>query len=659
MVLPPSFAAEGQAAQAGWLRVLRRWLHLGRKGVIVAIRRAQPARLRELVEALEAVEPGFRFVDRAEELLECEAGELVVLGLRAEDLTWLNLNRPIFAQRKLRAVLWAEGELNVELKFRAPDMHDWVSHFVDCPPGVPAHAVEGLEMGLEWWPGVAWTGEGFDAAWAELGRGEAPPRERADLDYGELVEQLARTGELPVRAWMGVETHRALTKLRWAIAESGYEGANVLLEPAISTPGWFPVSSACMSLASAAARLREGGVEDPCRAAAWLGLEPEAVELFARWGVMPPREREKREALVRERVSEAEIEAVVSLARSGLLLRALHGDARVVRGREELVGLLNAGTEVVFDRHELGVWVSQGRHGLTPLLVLPKETLPDYAVEMTLRSGPVERYLSFLVPTATWMGYEDVAESWVLGNPDVGVVPRDSSLVKINAKLLGSLDELLRSVRRSRGKDSELPAEELLDMVSSVLTLVGETGWHRQFVLQVLLRTLKLLAGREIAPNVVLHEVLASARAQLGATDPDYLRLLHLTGAYAMLAWPELGAELLLDERSLAGEELGSPAHREQRVLAWAHALLSRGRFSEAVELLEPHAAAHPPVARLLARALLRRGDRAAAERLAARHDLPDLAEIESQPLEDERRTFFREIVDAFMADGEVDANSR
>jgi hypothetical protein len=118
-----------------------------------------------------------------------------------------------------------------------------------------------------------------------------------------------------------------------------------------------------------------------------------------------------------------------------------------------------------------------------------------------------------------------------------------------------------------------------------------------------------------------------------------------------MRVWPEHGVDLLLEEYANTGPRPGASKHSEQRLLAWAHALLSHGQFTEAADLLRPHAPAHPSVARLLVRALLRRGDRAEAERLVATLELPDLAQIESQSLEDERNAFFQAILDTFMQD--------
>ncbi|MCA9687043.1 MAG: hypothetical protein KC457_33055, partial [Myxococcales bacterium] len=252
------------------------------------IRGARPERLRELLLALEELDAGpVRASERAEDLRECDEGQLILLALREADLDWLNFNRPLFVQRRLRAVLWVEDELADRLKFLAPDLHDWISHFVKCPPGVPEHARAGLSMGLRWWPGLAWRGGDFAATWVASQEGASPPVRSAKIDYGDLVALLEDSSDVPVRAWTDVDTLHALTRLRWALAESGYSGRNVLLDPGISTPGWFPVDGHCTTLVEAARRLREAGVPDPVRACAWVNLEPEAIETLARWGKQP------------------------------------------------------------------------------------------------------------------------------------------------------------------------------------------------------------------------------------------------------------------------------------------------------------------------------------------------------------------------------------
>ncbi|MCA9686535.1 MAG: hypothetical protein KC457_30485 [Myxococcales bacterium] len=157
---------------------------------------------------------------------------------------------------------------------------------------------------------------------------------------------------------------------------------------------------------------------------------------------------------------------------------------------------------------------------------------------------------------------------------------------------------------------------------------------------------LKLRALVGLPPEPYLTLLLNSARAQLGANDRDFLHLLHLLGCLCLLHWPERGLELLLEEleRSQPG-----PAD-DDRILVWGHALLASGRISQAVALLRAHADQSPAIARLACRALLRQGDRRAAEDLAADHQLPSLDEIESHPLVEEQQRLLHATLDAFMA---------
>src|SRR5690606_16581658 len=133
---------------------------------------------------------GLVITDRADDLVSCEPGALVLLLVRSVDLAWLNINRPVVAQRSLRIVLWPEAAVGERLKCESPDFHDWISHFVKCPPGVPGFAVEGLRVGSRWWPGVAWTGAGLELALAEVGieTTQLDP----DSEFEGLVETLTR-----------------------------------------------------------------------------------------------------------------------------------------------------------------------------------------------------------------------------------------------------------------------------------------------------------------------------------------------------------------------------------------------------------------------------------------------------------------------------------
>jgi hypothetical protein len=270
MVLPSSTAAQSEAAEADWLTELRRWLTLGRKGVIVMIRDAQRARLRELVLMLDEIEPGFCFDTDATVIADAAPGSLVLLGLQREQLDWLNLNRPLFAERSLRVVLWAEGELAVALKFHAPDLHDWISHFVTCPVGVPEFAVEALAQSVGRSPGVAWTGPGLDLARARLPDLDNHIEMDPSQIYPQIIESLEDHKPSCI-IWKNAHTSTHLWRVRLATAEVGFTGTNILDNPTTRTPEWRPINANQMNLRDAAAIISG---DNRHRAAALAELNP-------------------------------------------------------------------------------------------------------------------------------------------------------------------------------------------------------------------------------------------------------------------------------------------------------------------------------------------------------------------------------------------------
>lgn len=196
MVLPPPTAPESQAAEAEWLSELRQWLHLGRKGVLIMIRQAPPARIREFALALESIDPDFAFERDATKLLDVPHNGLVALAVAARDLDWLNRNRPIFHDRALRAILWADAEVSDRIKFESPDLHDWVSHFITPPPGVPSFAVERLRAALEKHDVMVWTGPLLRDTLAAAG-----------VSWVDVDAQTIAWRNADVACWNGVASH--------------------------------------------------------------------------------------------------------------------------------------------------------------------------------------------------------------------------------------------------------------------------------------------------------------------------------------------------------------------------------------------------------------------------------------------------------------------
>ncbi len=400
MVLPTSPAAEGQVAEGEWLRALRRWLHLGHKGVIVMIRDAQPSRLRALMGVLREIDGAAKVTARAADLMECEPGALVLLLVQPIDLDWLNINRPIIAQRSLRLVLWTEASVSDRLKFESPDLHDWVSHFIKCPPGVPQFAVEGLRIGSRWWPGVAWRGPGLELALAELNI-EVETLE-PDSAFAGLVEMLSENPAKPVR-WVGVDSLRKLWRVRWAVAEARHCEFCVLDNPGVSAPGWFPVDARQLDLESALAQHDRELV-----AAIEAEFEPE-------W----PFEGEGDSWILRE---------VGLLLHPGPRLRALHESEEVAGWRRALVGRVRTWPNNNWSRHQLAVFASLERDRAHWPPLVNGQSQQRHFVEWNLRiHSKLGRRAGWL--TATRLADAELSARWPAGDTegvDVVGVGRES-----------------------------------------------------------------------------------------------------------------------------------------------------------------------------------------------------------------------------------------
>jgi hypothetical protein len=206
MVLPASTADEGQAREPAWLDRLRGILELSREsGVLALVPDAKQAQLLPLMRTLWAIDANARLVVDASTLRDTQVGELIVLALREPDARWLNYHRPLFADRKLRVVLWGETAVVTAMLGRAPDFLDWVSHVVECPFGVPEFTVRGLRAGVDWGR-IAWGG---------------------GLDLREVLDHLA---------WEFEELQTGQLRLLDT-------STLILNEPAGETPGWFPVDA--------------------------------------------------------------------------------------------------------------------------------------------------------------------------------------------------------------------------------------------------------------------------------------------------------------------------------------------------------------------------------------------------------------------------------
>lgn len=514
MVLPPPTAPEGQAGEE-WLKPLRRWLHLGREGVIILIRGAAPARLRELVELLVEIDEGLAFFDRAEQLTQLDAGALVLLSVRGADLDWLNLNRPLFAQKRLRAVLWtSEGAANA-LKFRAPDLHDWISHYVVCPEGTPRFTCRALEVARGWWPGIAWTGPFLRQSWAALGLEDAVEID-AGWAYPRLLETLERARERPVW-WSGVQTWSSLWRVRWALAESRHRGQSVLIEASIHTPGWFPIDGRQHELALAVDKLTQAKSARPFIEAALLELERVTID-----------------ARLAPRSPEQTLDDVAVLRRPGLETRQLHASDEVGARRRQLLREIQQSASIDdWSIDELALFASLARD---------RATWPAWSGRR-LRLFDIEHELRFpkhaqrqrMIDTAVNLRDEEVARHWE-SRWDL----ERSSPARLGSALRTLLDQILRTQRISPG-DENFQQEAIIRGQRQLLQLGEQQWWNKDTMLPLLsfdlLRMYRVPASGGLGLRELEDHVLGATRALFGERDVGFIEYQRLFG----LAWGLFG----------------------------------------------------------------------------------------------------------------------
>ncbi len=441
MVLPPSPADE--APGSGWLNSLGRIMRLGRAySVLSLVVDARPAQLRRLVGALRAIEPELRVCPRASDIVGCEAGATVLYRFDPADTAWLNGNRPLFSERRLRVVLWVEGDDIVALKQGAPDFYDWISHTVDCPDAAPEFAVRGLRTAPAHIP-IVWLGGDLEPVFRAAFPDTEIVYQSAEANYTELL----RAAESP--AWLvytDVRNLRDLSRMRFAMAEVGRVGRCIAITPPRGAPGWWPVAGRPLSWAAAAAELSDVMAGQAGLCAALIDLEPDAVQLvrdLVADGVSAPEIIEclggddpmvgltvmARERELVDFASAARLDADPSV------MRSLVGDpgfqAAGVRLCEDVEAKLVAWRQRVpasrwaselpaptwdFPADDMAVWAnhqSESAASITPLPWLrPPRPGTGYWLEAALRAVGDGDDWDVLVAWAHGLGFYEVAEHW-------------------------------------------------------------------------------------------------------------------------------------------------------------------------------------------------------------------------------------------------------
>ncbi|HYO74770.1 MAG TPA: tetratricopeptide repeat protein, partial [Archangium sp.] len=383
---------------------------------------ARPELLGELVRTLLPEHPELEVHTEVQRVLEVPHGSTLVLVPRAEDADWLNINRPVFAQRELRVVLFCDTETTVALARQAVDFFDWISHRVECPSRPPRFAVAGIRCALAARaPGIVWQGGDLEATFAVARPHGRIHKVSAARPYGELLGELRAHRE----AWVAlseVNSPFRLRHVRWALAEVGYRTRAILLEPTDPSPGWWPVHAHLAELREARAQLEKAGATHPGRLAALNELEPEAITLMCLYlgnGI----EAETLEAVLLGRKVPG-LEQKTSLEDIGreLAPQFLRGEATPLLMRaftpkhirqliqQELTTIhqqMDKGEPVEFS--ELAGWAAW----TTRPELAPSARSPEFAIELSLRNRePAQVRWTELTTWAVTMEDLDVAESW-------------------------------------------------------------------------------------------------------------------------------------------------------------------------------------------------------------------------------------------------------
>lgn len=225
----------------------------------------------------------------ASELSQVDVGSRVLLRIRPQDATWLNLYRPVVVDRELRLILWADAEATDVLQREAVDFFSWIVRVIEVPEAtLPEFAVERLRAALETGREIAWRGPMLNETLRAAGWGAGVVELSATMDYERMLAALKQPG-LPVVAQVG--SQRDVWRVRFALAHSGRPATWVALDPADDCVDSSQLGVHQLDWDQATAMLADAGRSHPALQAAWLNLEPAMVEAQSKH---PPRKARER-----------------------------------------------------------------------------------------------------------------------------------------------------------------------------------------------------------------------------------------------------------------------------------------------------------------------------------------------------------------------------
>jgi tetratricopeptide (TPR) repeat protein len=591
--------------------------------LLVLVDHAHPERLGELVRALLPLAPELEVHTEAHRLAEARPGSTLVLVGRAEDADWLNINRPLFASRALRVVLFCSREVSVALSRGAVDFLDWMSLRVECPPGPAPYAVAGLRRALAARvPGIVWTGGDLEASFAAARPRQRLRRVSAARPYEELVAEVKAGSRRDWIAWTEVDDDFRLRRVRWALAEAGRRTRTLLIEPAVRSPGWWEVHGRVMAPGEASTRLTRSGAEQPGRLAALVNLEPEAIELLC--GLL--------ERGLGERALEKEIEQGTDPGATIGQMAVTHGlvsEKELTRGRappsamrafgaaRSRMKLLHAAElDAIYQRLSKEEPVATEDVAWWSTWVGTRSS-EEHLGSIGRRSELAEALLRHVPRTASiWEQATRMALS-------VGDLEVAQAWAQTTTKADPSKWEILPHVLLAQGRLAE--AESLF---RRQLTANETSGLARRRILHNLGYALHQ-QGKYAEAEELLRQSLALTEQAFGPQHPNYGTSLHVLAMVLSRQVRYTEAEELLRQSLEVFEQALGPRHRDYgsslHELAWV--LGRQGRFAEAEGLLRqalalkeqalgPWHPDHGASLHELARVLERQGRHAEAEEL-------------------------------------------
>jgi hypothetical protein len=281
MVLPtsPPDSEPGPDSVIRWIEQIANHFRLIRRGTIVLVDYANDTQLGPLVRGLAIDFPDLWVVTEAARLEETPQGAVIVLVARTEDALWLNYNRPIFADRAFKVVLWCKRAIAEHLARKAPDFFNWISRRFECPAGPPEFAVRGLQAALR---ARAWAVDYRGRTLDEVFAAALPKRKLIRASAGSpdhlLLKTIKEAGAAWI-AWTNVFDERGVFRVRQMVTNAHRRGRNILDNPRGTAPEAWPVFDALMNVAQAIGALHLAGTAGAGRIAAMLDLEPEAITL--------------------------------------------------------------------------------------------------------------------------------------------------------------------------------------------------------------------------------------------------------------------------------------------------------------------------------------------------------------------------------------------